>query len=114
MTGLLLRLIANTIGVLVANAVLAPDLFGVPDLGTAIIFALVLGLLNALVRPILVIVTFPLVLLTIGLFLLVLNVVLLLVAAAIVPGIHVGGFIGALIASLIISLVSTITNHLFK
>ncbi|MEA2639349.1 MAG: putative rane protein [Chloroflexota bacterium] len=112
--GLLIRLIAGTIGVLVASYLLAPDYFAVSDLPTAIVLALVLGLLNAIVRPILVILSFPLILLTLGLFLLVLNAILLLVAAALIPGVFVNGLIGALLASIIISVVGAIAGHLMQ
>jgi len=110
MIGLLLRLVATTIDVLAASALLAPDYFDVPDLTVAIVFALVLGLLNAVVRPILAIMTFPLHILTFGLFSLVLNAIMLGIAAALVPGVHIGGVIGAFLAALLISIVSTIDN----
>ena len=112
MTRFLLRLVATTIAVLVANAVLSPDLFAVPDITLAIVFALVLGLLNAVVRPVLVILTLPLHLLTFGLFSLVLNALILWLAALVVPGVHVGGPGGAFLAALIIAAVSALVNRL--
>src|SRR5215467_567546 len=114
MVGLIIRVVAGTIGVLIANYFLAPEYFAVSDLGTALILAVVLGILNAIVRPILVILSFPLILITLGLFLLLLNAVLLLLAAAIVPGVFVDGLIGALLASLIISIVGAIAGHFMQ
>ena len=111
MVGLLIRVLVTTLAVLVASYVLAPDYFAVPDLGTAIIFAVVLGLLNAIVRPILAIITFPLTILTLGLFLLVLNAVMFYLAAVFVPGVYVAGFLGAFLGALITTVVSAIVSH---
>ena len=111
MVGLLIRLLVTMLAVLVANYVLAPDYFSVPDISTAIIFAVVLGLLNAIVRPILTIITFPLTILTLGLFLLILNALMFYLAAVFVPGGHVGGFVGAFLGALITTVVSAIVSH---
>jgi putative membrane protein len=78
----------------------------VDDWGAALIAALVLGLINALIRPILVFVTLPLTLLSFGLFLLVINALMLQLTAALSPGIRVDGCGAALIGSLLISLLS--------
>jgi putative membrane protein len=75
--------------------------------------ALVLGLANALLRPILIFFTLPLVLLTLGLFIIVINAGLLYFAAWVVPGFHVEGFGWALLASLLLSIASFILNRLF-
>lgn len=111
MVGLLIRLLVTTLAVLAANYLLAPAYFQVEDVQTALIFAVVLGLLNAVVRPILAIITFPLTILTLGLFLLVLNALMFWVAGAIVPGVHVGGFAGAFLGALITTVVSAIVSH---
>jgi len=78
----------------------------------AIIAALVLGLLNLIVKPILVLLTLPITLLTLGLFILVINAGLFLFAASFLEGFSVSSFTAAFIGSLIISLVSTVTNKL--
>jgi putative membrane protein len=78
----------------------------VDDWASAVVAALVLGLINALIRPILVFVTLPLTLLTFGLFLLVINAVMLQLTAALSPGIRVDGCGAALVGSLLISLLS--------
>jgi len=70
----------------------------------ALAAALVLGLVNALVRPVLVVLTLPLTLLTFGLFLLVLNAAMLKLTAALVPGFRVSGFLAAVGGSLLLSL----------
>ena len=68
--------------------------------------ALVLGLLNSLVKPLLVVLSLPFVILAFGLFLLFFNALLLMLSAKLVPGFHVRGFWPAMGASLIISLLS--------
>ncbi len=76
----------------------------VDSYSTALIAALVLGLLNTLVRPLLVLLTLPVTLLTLGLFLFVINALMFWAAASVLDGFHVAGFGAALIGSLIYSL----------
>jgi len=76
----------------------------VTSFGAAMIAALVLGLLNALLRPLLVLLTLPVTLLTLGLFLFVINAVMFYLAASLLDGLSVTGFAAALIGSLIYSL----------
>lgn len=76
------------------------------------ISALLLGFANAIVKPLLIILTLPLTLFTFGLFLLVINALVLLLVAAIVKGFRVSGFWTALFASVFISLVSTVIGAL--
>ncbi len=76
----------------------------VASFGTAMTAALVLGLLNTLVRPLLVLLTLPVTLLTLGLFLFVVNALMFWSAASLLDGLNVAGFGAALIGSLIYSL----------
>lgn len=76
----------------------------VASFGTAMIAALVLGLLNTLVRPLLVLLTFPVTLVTLGLFLFVINAAMFWAAARLLDGFSVDGFGAALIGSIIYSL----------
>ena len=76
----------------------------VKSFGAAMIAALVIGLFNALLRPILVLLTLPVTLLTLGLFLFVINAVMFYAAASLIDGFNVSGFLAALIGSLIYSL----------
>jgi len=71
---------------------------------SAMIAALVLGLLNALLRPILVLLTLPVTVLTLGLFLFVINALMFYFAASLLDGFHVAGFVAALVGSLLYSL----------
>lgn len=75
----------------------------VTSFGAALIAALVLGLLNMLVRPVLVLLTFPVTLLTLGLFLFVVNALMFWAAAGLLPGLDVAGFGAALLGSLVYS-----------
>ena len=76
----------------------------VSSFGAAMGAALVLGLLNALVRPLLVLLTLPVTLLTLGLFLFVINALMFWAAAWLLQGLEVSGFVAALVGSLIYSI----------
>lgn len=84
----------------------------VTGIEAAAITALALGLLNALVKPILWILTLPITLLTLGLFSFVLNGIMLLLADKFVTGFSVSGILSAIIGSILISIVSAIGNKL--
>jgi putative membrane protein len=77
---------------------------------TALIVAIVLGLLNIFIKPILVILTLPVTILTLGLFLLVINALIILLCTSIVGGFSVDSFWTALIFSIILSLLQSIMN----
>lgn len=79
-----------------------------------LVATLVLGLLNAFLRPIVVLLTLPVTVLTLGLFTLVINGVMFYLAASLVNGFHVTGFGTALVAALLFSLFSFILNVVFQ
>ncbi len=110
MHGFLVRLAVNILGILAAQA-LFPGI-AVAGAGSALLAAFVLGVVNAVLRPVLVLLTLPLTLVTFGLFLLVLNAVLLKLVSALVPGFDVHGFWTAVGGSLVISLVGWLTSWL--
>jgi putative membrane protein len=78
----------------------------IDGVGHALLAGLVLGVINALIRPLLVLLTLPITVLTLGLFLLVINALLLRLAAAIVPGMRVHGFGAAFLGALLLSIFS--------
>lgn len=84
----------------------------VENLLTSILLALVLSFLNALVKPVLVFLTLPATVVTLGLFLLIINAIIVLLADWLVPGFYVDGFWWALIFSIILSLVTSVFNGL--
>lgn len=75
----------------------------VQSFGSALIAAFVIGLFNALLRPVLVILTLPVTVVTVGLFLFVINALMFWAAAGVLDGFHVNGFMAALLGSLIYS-----------
>ena len=77
-----------------------------------LVTAAVIGLVNAIVRPILVLLTIPLTVITFGLFLLVINAVALLIVAAVTP-LQVSGFGGAVVGALILSIINLVLTRLF-
>ncbi len=79
--------------------------FQVDDFGAALWAALILGLLNAIVRPVLFLLTLPLTVLTIGLFLFVLNAIILFLTAALVPGFRIHGWGTAILAAVVLGLI---------
>ena len=83
----------------------------VANFTSAIVLALVLGIINAILKPILLILTLPITILTLGLFALVLNALLILLAASVVPGFSVDGFIWALVFGLVLSIANTVVNN---
>lgn len=80
----------------------------------ALIVALVIGILNTLVKPILIVLTLPINILTLGLFVFIINAVLILLASAVVPGFDVDGFWWALLFSIILALILALTNLVFS
>jgi putative membrane protein len=84
----------------------------VDSVATALIGALILGLINTLIRPILVLLTLPATLLTLGLFILVINGLLFWLAAQLVGGFQVGGFWSAVGGAIMYSIISWILSSL--
>lgn len=89
--------------VVIAVAYVLPGV-SVASFWVALVAALILGLVNAVVRPIAVALTLPLTVMTLGFFLFVINAVMILIVAAVVPGFSVASFWWALLFSLILSL----------
>ena len=85
----------------------------IANITTAIIFALVLACLNAIIKPILVLLTLPITIVTLGLFLFVINAAIILLAAKLMDGIKIDGFWWALLFSIILSIFSSAMNTAF-
>ena len=103
------RLLIHMAAILVIAYTL-PGVIRVSGWMPAFFAALLLGIVNAIIRPILVLLTLPLTLLTLGLFLLVINGFMLWLVAALVKGFYVNGFWGAVFGSILISLVSWVLS----
>jgi len=108
----LVKILLSAIAVVIASYLL-PGVV-VDNFMVAIILAVVLSLLNFIVKPILVIFTIPLTVLTLGLFLLVINALIILLADSMVSGFQVNGFWWALIFSLLLSLTNSLLQDLSK
>ncbi|MBO0937958.1 phage holin family protein [Fibrella sp. HMF5335] len=102
--GLIIRVLISAVAVYIASR-FVPGV-RVANFETALIVAIVLGLLNAFVKPILTILTIPITVLTLGLFLIVLNVLMVYLTASLVSGFRVDGFIAALLFSIVVSVVT--------
>lgn len=94
---------------LVVTANLVPG-FAITSFVAALVAAVVLGLLNAIVKPILVLLTLPITFLTLGLFLFVVNALTIWLAGSITPGFVVSGFLPALLGSIILTIVASVLN----
>lgn len=105
----IIRLLINMVAILII-AYLLPKLIGVNSWLAALVAAFVLGVVNTFIRPLLVLLTLPLTVVTFGVFLLVINGLLLWLVSAVVRGFHVHGFWGAVIGSILISIVSWILS----
>ena len=103
--GILIRVLISALAVYVAS-IFVPGIRVSGGPTTYLIVAVVLGLLNAFVKPILTILTIPITILTLGLFLIVLNVLMVYLTANLVSGFYVSGFIAALLFSIVISVVT--------
>ena len=107
---LLLRWLLNTLALFVVVQ-LVPG-FHYHSIVSLAIAALILGLLNAIVRPILFFLTLPLTIVTLGLFLIVLNAVMLELTAWLAPGFRIDDFVAAIIGAIVLAIISWITNRI--
>ena len=113
MVQLLLRLVITAAAVWLA-ATLFPNQVQVRSVEAALLFAVVLGVLNAVVRPILFFFTLPLTLLTLGLFIIVLNALVFWLATLLPVGVEVSGFGGALLGAIIVSVCSLLASMFLR
>ena len=106
----IVKTLITAVAVLVAAYVL--DGVHVKDSMTAVLVAAVLGLLNSFIKPILVIITIPITIFTLGLFLLVINILIVKWASDIVPGCRVDGWVYALLFSFVVSIATYLLESL--
>ena len=108
MRGFLVRLVITALGLWVADQLL-PGIT-ITGTGALIVSALLLGLVNAVIRPILLVLTLPLTVLTLGLFILIVNGISLGLVAWLVPGFHVAGLLSATLGAIIVGLTSWVAS----
>lgn len=107
---LIINLLVGTLAVII-SAYILPGV-KVDGFFTALVVAVILGVVNAFIKPILVVLTLPITVLTLGIFLFVINAVLVLLVSNIVPGFTVANFWWALLFSLVLSLVGSFLEAL--
>lgn len=103
------RLIVSTVIILIASYIL-PGVH-IASIWTALVVALVLGILNVIIKPILIILTLPITLLSLGLFMLVINGFVIILTSYIVPGFKVDNFGWAVLFSIVISIFNWFVNR---
>lgn len=109
--GILIRLIINAIAVYVTAVLLSAGV-RVPDLTTALVVAIVLGIVNTFVKPVLILFTLPINILSLGLFTFVINAVIILLVSRLVPSFTVASFWWALAFGLVLSVVGWVLNSI--
>ncbi|MEO6455130.1 MAG: phage holin family protein [Ginsengibacter sp.] len=109
----LTSLLITAIVTYILSKLLEPHVI-IDSFATAIIFALVLAFLNAIVKPLIIILTIPITIVTLGLFLLVINVLIILLADHFVSGINIDGFFWALIFGFLLSVISSLLQKTQK
>lgn len=102
MRGFFVRLLITALGLWVADQLLSG--ITIAGTGTLIISALLLGIVNAVIRPVILILTLPLTVLTLGFFVLIVNGISLGIAALLVPGFHIAGLWSATLGAIIVGL----------
>ncbi|QHV95434.1 MULTISPECIES: phage holin family protein [Spirosoma] len=107
--GLIIRILISAVAVYVASLFI-PGISVTGGASTYLVVAIVLGLLNAFVKPILTVLTIPITIITLGLFLIVINVLMVYLTDSLVSGFHVSGFIAALLFSIVVSLVTALLD----
>ncbi|KAB2952083.1 phage holin family protein [Heliorestis acidaminivorans] len=112
MNAIIMRWLFNTLALVIAAFIIP----GIEVLGIAeaMIAAFLLGVVNAFIRPLVLIFTLPITVLTLGLFALVINGLMLWMVSAIVPGLEIAGFWSAFFGAIILSLVSTLLSWFVK
>ena len=108
----LTQLVVSTLAIIV-TAFILPGV-DIDNAFTGVIVAFVLAILNAIIKPVLIILTIPITLITMGLFLLIINAGMILLASNIVSGFQVDGFWTALFFSIILSLATSFLNRLSR
>lgn len=109
---LLISLVLNTLALMVTAYLLSG--FDVSNWTNAVVAAIVLGFINTFIKPILMFLTLPLNILTLGLFTFIINAILLWVVSLVVSGVFINGPLSAVLAAVVLSVVSTILSMVAK
>lgn len=107
---IIINLLLSTVAVIISAYVL-PGV-KVDSFLTAVVVAVVLGIINAVIKPILIVITLPINIITLGLFTFIINGIIILLVSAFVPGFKVQGFLWAILFSIVLSIVSWFISSL--
>jgi putative membrane protein len=107
------RLLVTAVVAYGLSMILKPHIV-IDSYSTALIFVIVFGILNAIVKPVLILLTLPITILTLGLFLLIINVLMVILADKFVSGIHIQGFFWAFIFGILLSFASSAISKFQK
>ena len=108
MNGILLRVLITILGLYLASAIV-PGVF-ISGVSSFIIAAILLGIVNAIIRPIALLLTLPITIVTLGLFIFVVNAAMFGLVASVIDGFAVSGFWAAIFGSIIVSITSTVAS----
>ncbi|MDP3836827.1 MAG: phage holin family protein [bacterium] len=106
---LFIQWLVSAVAILIAAYIL-PGV-GLSGFWAALVLAVVLGVLNLLIKPLLILLTLPINILTLGLFTLVINALIIMLASGITPGFQVGGFLNAFLFSLLLALINFVFDR---
>ncbi len=108
----LVKILLRAVAVIIVSYLLKGVI--VDDFVSALIVAFVLAILNSIIRPILIVLTIPITIVTLGLFLIVINALMIMLAGSLVPGFYVEGFWWALFFSILLSITNSLLGDLSK
>lgn len=111
--GLLIQLILNTLAVMITGFLLQAGV-QIDSFLTALVVAVVLGVINTFIKPIITILTLPITFLTLGLFSLIINGLFIMIVSGIVEGFEVTNFLWAILFSIVLSLVNAVLSSFSK
>lgn len=109
---LIITLLLNALAIFVTQYIVPG--FSVDGFGTAILAAIILGLINTFIRPVLLFLTAPINILTLGLFTFVVNAIMLWLTTLVVSGLRIDGMLSTLLGAIVISVISTALSMLLK
>ncbi|MEO8607096.1 MAG: phage holin family protein [Chloroflexota bacterium] len=114
MRNFLIRVVINAIGIALTAEILPGIHVANNDIGTLLIIGLVFGIVNSLLKPLLILLTCPAVILTLGLFLLIINGIMLLVTASLIPArLQIDGFGWAVLGGIVMGIIGMVLESVF-
>ena len=109
---IIVALVLNAIALLITDYIVPG--FDVSNFQTAVLAAIVLGVVNTFIKPVLSFVSLPITIVTLGLFAFVINAVVLFIVSALVPGVMIDGWVPAILGAIVLSIASTALSMLLK